>query len=101
MSAHASVNAFRIRNRRSNSFQVLDQILLIAITELQVELRIVVVDHVEQRGEPSIVVESTLLPANGAVRYMCVGDRSAWKESTPISEGACRLLPGSVNSGGT
>ena len=32
---------------------------------------------------------------------MWVGERSAWKESTPISEGACKLFPGSVNKGGT
>src|SRR5262249_46755848 len=53
--------AFRLRHRQSNSFQVLDQILLVGIAELQVELGIVVIHHVQQRGEPSIMVESTLL----------------------------------------
>src|SRR5438046_650311 len=32
---------------------------------------------------------------------MCVGERSAWKASTPTSLGAWRLFPGSVKSGGT
>jgi hypothetical protein len=54
-------NAFRLRNRQSNSFQILDQILLVGIAELQAELCIVVVHHIEQRGKPSIVVESTFL----------------------------------------
>src|SRR5206468_8998608 len=40
-------------------------------------------------------------PASGAVRYMWVGERSAWKESIPSSAGECRLCPGSVYSGGT
>jgi hypothetical protein len=30
-----------------------------------------------------------------------VGERSAWKLSTPTSAGVCTLCPGSVNSGGT
>ena len=45
----------------------------------------------------AVVVEATALAApigaSGAVRYICVGERSAWKESTPISLGACRLFP--------
>lgn len=32
---------------------------------------------------------------------MWVGERSAWNASIPISLGACKLCPGSVNSGGT
>src|SRR5438034_106723 len=30
---------------------------------------------------------------------MCVGERSAWNASTPITLGAWRLFPGSVKSG--
>ncbi len=32
---------------------------------------------------------------------MWVGERSAWNASIPISLGACRFCPGSVNRGGT
>ena len=48
----------------SNAFQVLDQILLVCVAEVQVELRIVVVNHIEQGGEAAIVEETALLVAS-------------------------------------
>jgi hypothetical protein len=45
----------------SDSLQVLDQIFLARIAEVQLEVRIVVVHHVEQGGEASVVVEAALL----------------------------------------
>jgi hypothetical protein len=47
--------------RGSNAFQILNQILLVCVAEVEFELRIVVVHHVEQRGEASIVEETALL----------------------------------------
>src|SRR5450759_3343374 len=47
--------------RGSDTFQVLDQILLVGIAEVKLELSIVVVHHVEQRGKASIVEEPALL----------------------------------------
>ena len=45
----------------SDAFQVLDQILFVCVAEVQVELRLVVVDHVEQGGEAAIVEETAVL----------------------------------------
>jgi hypothetical protein len=47
--------------RGSNAFQVFNQILLVFVAEVQVELRIVVVHHVEQRGKAPVVKEATRL----------------------------------------
>src|SRR5262245_60069085 len=47
--------------RRSDPLQVLHQIALLRIAESQVELPIVVIHHVKQRGESAVVVEATLL----------------------------------------
>jgi hypothetical protein len=42
---------------------------------------VIVLDDIAQAGEAAVVERSTLLvaphPASGAVRYACVGDRSA------------------------
>jgi hypothetical protein len=46
---------------RSNTFKVLDQILLVCVAEVEFELRIIVVDHVKQRRKASVVKEATLL----------------------------------------
>ena len=47
--------------RRSDPLQVLHQIALLRIAESQVELPIVVIHHLEQRGESPVVVEAALL----------------------------------------
>jgi hypothetical protein len=46
---------------RSDSLQILDQIVLIRIAEAQIEVDIVVVDHVKQGGEPPVVEEAAFL----------------------------------------
>jgi hypothetical protein len=68
-------------------FQILDQLGLFPIGEPELEVAVVVRENVLQGG--------------GAVRYLRVGERSAWNESTSISAGVCRLCPGSVKSGAT
>ena len=46
---------------RSDSLQVLDQILFVCLAEVQLEVLVVVVHHVKQRGEPPVVEEPALL----------------------------------------
>src|SRR6185437_3103281 len=45
----------------SDAFQVLNQVLLVLAAEVQLELCVVVIDDVEQGGEPSVVEETALL----------------------------------------
>ena len=45
----------------SNPLQILDQILLVRVAEVQLEMRIIVVHHVEQGGEAPVVEEAALL----------------------------------------
>src|SRR5262249_3155137 len=47
--------------RGSNTFQVLDQILLVCVAEVELEVLIVVVHHVEQGCKATIMEEATLL----------------------------------------
>src|SRR5258705_5345537 len=49
------------RDRISYSLQVLDEVMLLRAVKLEVELGIVVIDHVEDRCEPPIVIEAPLL----------------------------------------
>ena len=92
--------------RGSNSLQILDQILLVCVAEIQFELRIVVVDHVEQRGEAAVVEEAALLvrpqPCETARCGTC-GSASGRPGTSRCRSrsGVCRLWPGSVKSGGT
>lgn len=45
----------------SDTFQVLDQVGLVALAEVQAELLVVVIDHVEQGGEAAVMIEAALL----------------------------------------
>jgi hypothetical protein len=85
---------------RLRSLSDTDQVLLVLAAEVQLEVGVVVIDDVEQGGEPSVVEEAALLmrpqSREGAVRYMWVGERSAWNESMPISLGVFMLCPGPV-----
>jgi hypothetical protein len=53
--------------------QVLNQIRLVSIAEVQLEVSIVVIHHLKQSGEASIVKAATILMrpqrCQGAVRY--------------------------------
>jgi hypothetical protein len=54
----------------SYSLQIFDQILLLHAAEVELQQGIVMIDHVEQRGEASIVVEAAFLvrPQSGQRR---------------------------------
>jgi hypothetical protein len=45
----------------SDPFQEFDELVLLLATEVQRELRVVVVDDVEQRRKSAVVIEATLL----------------------------------------
>src|SRR5688572_7203198 len=49
------------RSRASNRLQVLDQILLLFCRQVQIEVAVVVLDHVCQRCKTTVVVEATFV----------------------------------------
>src|SRR5262249_675891 len=45
----------------SNSFQILNQILLLITAEVQFQVRVVMINHVCQRSEAAVAIEAALL----------------------------------------
>src|SRR5574340_780975 len=47
--------------RGSDSLQVFDQVLLVRFAEIELEVIVVVIDHIGERGKTAVVVEAALL----------------------------------------